>query len=267
MDVAGTVEAVGKDVTRFQAGDDVYGVCDGSFAEYATARAETLAPKPARLTFEQAAAIPTSACTALQALRDAGGIVAGQRVLIIGASGGVGLFAVQIAKAYGAEVTGVCSRGKVALVRSVGADHVIDYTEDDITTSGQHYDLVLDMGGNRTLAELRRCLTPRGTLVLVGGEGGGRLIGGAMGRSLRALALSPFIPQNLKMVLGTTKSDDLDTLTDLIDNGAITPGHRPQLSARARPLTLSGISTAAALGESSSSPSEAEPRQPDHRPR
>ena len=137
MDVAGTVEAVGQNVTRFEAGDDVYGVCDGSFADFATARVETLAPKPASLTFEQAAAIPTSACTALQALRDAGKIAAGQRVLIIGASGGVGLFAVQIAKAYGAEVTGVCSTGKVELVRSVGADHVIDYTEEDVTTSGQ----------------------------------------------------------------------------------------------------------------------------------
>jgi NADPH:quinone reductase-like Zn-dependent oxidoreductase len=223
MDVAGTVEVVGKDVTRFQAGEDVYGVCDGAFAEYATARVGTLAAKPARLSFDQAAAIPTSACTALQALRDAGGIVAGQRVLIIGASGGVGLFAVQIAKAYGAEVTGVCSSGKVELVRSVGADHVIDYTADDVTATGQTYDLVLDMGGNRTLSKLRRCLTPRGTLVLVGGEGGGRLIGGTMARSLRALAVSPFVRQKLKMVLGTTKAEDLDTLTDLIGNLAITP--------------------------------------------
>jgi NADPH:quinone reductase-like Zn-dependent oxidoreductase len=223
MDVAGTVEAVGKDVTRFQVGDDVYGVCEGSFADYATARVETLAPKPARLTFEQAAAIPTSACTALQALRDAGEITSGQRVLIIGASGGVGLFAVQIAKAYGAGVTGVCSTGKIELVRSVGADHVIDYTTDDITASGQRYDLILDTGGNRTLAELRRCLTPRGTLVLVGGEGGGRLIGGALVRSLRALALSPFVKQNLKMVLGTTTADDLRILTDLIESNAVNP--------------------------------------------
>jgi NADPH:quinone reductase-like Zn-dependent oxidoreductase len=223
MDVAGTVEAVGKDVTGFQAGDDVYGVCDGSFADYATARVETLAAKPARLTFEQAAVIPTSACTALQALRDAGGIAAEQRVLIIGASGGVGLFAVQIAKASGAEVTGVCSSGKVELVRSVGADHVIDYTEHDITTSRLRYDLILDMGGNRTLSQLRRCLTPRGTLVLVGGEGGGRLIGGALARSLRALALSPFVSQELKMVLGATKAEDLQTLTELIESSAITP--------------------------------------------
>ena len=147
-------------MTRFRPGDDVYGVCDGAFADYATARVETLAAKPASLTFEQAAALPTSGCTALQALRDTGEIAAGERVLIIGASGGVGLFAVQIAKALGAEVTGVCSTAKMDLVRSVGADHVIDYTAEEVTDSGQRYDLVLDTGGDRTLAALRRCLTP-----------------------------------------------------------------------------------------------------------
>ncbi len=223
MDFAGTVAAVGANVSRFQAGDEVYGVCDGAFAEYATARVATLAAKPANLTFGQAAAIPTSACTALQALRDAGKITAGQRVLIIGASGGVGLFAVQIAKAFGAEVTGVCSAAKVELVRSVGADHVIDYTDTDITTTGQRYDLVLDMGGDRTLSQLRRCLTARGTLVLVGGEGGGRLVGGAMVRSLRAVAVSPFAKQRLRMVLGTTTATDLQALTALIDSGKINP--------------------------------------------
>ncbi|GAA3636629.1 NAD(P)-dependent alcohol dehydrogenase [Microlunatus ginsengisoli] len=221
MDVAGTVKTVGAKVTQFHAGDEVFGACDGAFAEYATARVEKLAAKPAGLTFVQAAAIPTSGCTALQALRDTGKITAGQRVLIIGASGGVGLFAVQIAKALGAEVTGVCSGAKVDLVRSVGADHVIDYTDTDITTSGQRYDLVLDMGGDRTLSQLRRCLTPRGTLVLVGGEGGGRLIGGAMVRSLRAVALSPFVKQSLRMVLGTTRSEDLQALAALIDSGKI----------------------------------------------
>jgi NADPH:quinone reductase-like Zn-dependent oxidoreductase len=223
MDVAGVVEAVGGNVTGFRAGDEVYGTCDGAFAEYATARVATLAVKPAGLTCVQAAAIPTSACTALHALRDAGRITAGQRVLIIGASGGVGLFAVQIAKAFGAEVTGVCSGAKVELVRSVGADHVIDYTQTDITTSGHLYDLVLDMGGDRTLSQLRRCLTPDGTLVLVGGEGGGRLIGGAMVRSLRAVALSPFVKQSLRMVLATATSKDLQALTALIDSGQIRP--------------------------------------------
>ena len=223
MDVAGTVDAVGRNVTHFRAGDDVYGVCDGAFADYATARVETLAAKPASLTFEQAAALPTSGCTALQALRDTGEITAGERVLIIGASGGVGLLAVQIAKALGGEVTGVCSTAKIDLVRNAGADHVVDYTAEEVTDSGQRYDLVLDTGGDRTLAALRRCLTPRGRLVLVGGEGGGRIIGAAMVRSLRAVALSRFVKQSLRMVVGTTKAIDLQTLTDLADGGKIIP--------------------------------------------
>ena len=184
---------------------------------------ETLAVKPASLTFEEAAAVPTSGCTALQALRDTGEIAAGERVLIIGASGGVGLFAVQIAKALGAEVTGVCSTAKVGLVRSVGADHVIDYTAEEVTDSGQRYDLVLDTGGGRTLAGLRRCLAPHGRLVLVGGEGGGRIIGAAMTRSLRAVAWSPFMEESLRMVLGTTEADDLQSLTDLVESGKIRP--------------------------------------------
>src|SRR5438094_2880822 len=162
MDVAGVVEAVGKNVTRYQAGDEVFGTCDGSFAEYASAPEDMLALKPANLTFEQAAAVPTSAFTALQALRT-GGIQSGQKVLIVGASGGVGLFAVQIAKSFGAEVTGVSSTGKVDTVRSLGADHVIDYRKEDFTRSGLQYDLILDMGGNRSLSQLRRALTPRGT--------------------------------------------------------------------------------------------------------
>jgi NADPH:quinone reductase-like Zn-dependent oxidoreductase len=222
MDVAGTVQAVGKNVTRFHPGDDVFGTCDGAFAEHASARVDTLAPKPFNLTFEQAAAIPTSACTALQALR-AGGIASGQQVLIIGASGGVGIFAVQIAKALGAEVTGVCSTAKTDLVGSIGADHVIDYTQEDFTRSGQRYDLILDTGGNRSLSQLRRALTPVGTLVLVGGEGGGRWIGGAMGRSMRALMLSPFVSQQLRMIIAKATSDDLEFLTQLIEAGKVTP--------------------------------------------
>ena len=206
MDVAGTVEAVGANVTRFRAGDEVFGACDGAFAEYASARVDTLAPKPANLTFEQAAAVPTSACTALQALRDAGGIAAGQRVLIIGASGGVGLFAVQIAKAFGAEVTGVCSTAKVDLVRSVGADHVIDYTQDDFTEAGQRYDLILDMGGNRSLSQLRRAPHPPRHARARRRRRGRPMIGGAMARSLRAVALSPFVSQRLRMVLGATQA-------------------------------------------------------------
>jgi NADPH:quinone reductase-like Zn-dependent oxidoreductase len=222
LDLEGTVEAVGKNVTRFKTGDDVFGTCGGAFAEQATARVDTLAHKPANLTFEQAAAVPTSACTALQALRT-GGIASGQQVLIIGASGGVGIFAVQIAKAFGAEVTGVCSTAKADLVRSIGADHVIDYTQEDFTQSGHRYDLILDTGGNRSLSELRTALTAKGTLVLVGGEGGGRWIGGAMGRSMRALMLSPFVSQQLRMIVAKAKADDLEFLTELIEAGKVTP--------------------------------------------
>ncbi len=223
MDVAGTVEAVGQNVAQFQAGDEVFGTCDGSFAEYASTPEETLAPKPTNLTFEQAAVVPTSASTALQALRDAGGIESGQRVLIIGASGGVGLFAVQIAKSFGAEVTGVCSMPKVDLVRSVGADYVVDYAHEDFSHSEQRYDLILDMGGNRTLSQLRSVLTPRGTLVLVGGEGGGRWTGGAMGRSMRALVLSRFVSHNLRPLSSKPNKADLQYLTQLIEAGKLTP--------------------------------------------
>jgi NADPH:quinone reductase-like Zn-dependent oxidoreductase len=220
MDVAGTVEAIGENVTRFQAGDEVFGTCDGSFAEYASAREDMLAPKPANLTFEQAAAVPTSAYTALQALRT-GGIQSGHKVLLVGASGGVGLFAVQIAKSFGAEVTGVCSTAKLALVRSIGADHVIDYTKEDFTRSGRRYDLILDMGGNRSLSQLRRALTPRGTLVPVGGEGGDRWIG--IGRSLQALVVSPFVSHNLRPVSSKPNQADLQILKQLIDAGKVTP--------------------------------------------
>jgi len=221
-DVSGTVEAAGKNVTRFQAGDDVFGTCDGSFAEHTRAREDKLALKPANLTFEQAAAVPTSACTALQALRDRGGIQPGQKVLIVGASGGVGMFAVQIAKSFGAEVTGVCSTTKVDMVRSIGADHVIDYTQEDFTQSGQRYDLILDMVGNRSLSHLRRALTPRGTLVLVGGEGGDRWIG-AVGRSIRALVVSPFVSQRMRMIVATANTEDLQFLKELIEAAKVTP--------------------------------------------
>jgi NADPH:quinone reductase-like Zn-dependent oxidoreductase len=220
IDVAGTVEAVGQNVTRFQVGDEVFGTCDGAFAEYASARQDMLAVKPASLTFEQAAAVPTSAFTALQALRT-GGIKSGQKVLIVGASGGVGLFAVQIAKSFGAEVTGVCSTAKVDMVRGVGADHLIDYTQEDFTRSGRRYDLILDMGGNRSLSQLRRALTPRGTLVPVGGEGADRWIG--VGRSLQALVVSPFVSHNLRPVSAKPNQADLHILKELIDAGKVTP--------------------------------------------
>jgi NADPH:quinone reductase-like Zn-dependent oxidoreductase len=220
IDVAGIVEAVGQNVTQFQAGDAVFGTCNGAFAEYASARQDMLALKPSNLTFEQAAAVPTSAFTALQALR-AGGIRAGQKVLIVGASGGVGMFAVQIAKSFGAEVTGVCSTRKVDIVRSLGADHVIDYTRDDFTRKGPRYDLMLDMGGNRRLSQLRRALTARGTLVLVGGEGGDRWTG--MGRSLQALAVSPFVSHSLRPLSAKPNQPDLQFLKELIQAGKLTP--------------------------------------------
>jgi NADPH:quinone reductase-like Zn-dependent oxidoreductase len=220
MDVAGVVVAVGQNVTRFQAGDEIFGTCDGSFAEYASAREDMLAPKPANLTFEQAAAVPTSAFTALQALHT-GGVQGGQKVLIVGASGGVGMFAVQIAKSFGAEVTGVCSTAKVDTVLAIGADRVIDYTKEEFTRSGPRYDLILDMGGNRSLSQLRRALTPRGTLVLVGGEGGDRWIG--IGRSLQALVVSPFVSHSLRPLVSKPNKADLQFLKELIEDGRVTP--------------------------------------------
>jgi len=222
MDVAGRVEAVGKDVTQFQPGEEVFGTCDGSFAEYACAQEDKIAPKPANLTFEQAAAVPISACTALQALRDKGNVQPGQKVLIIGASGGVGTFAVQLAKAFGAEVTGVCSTTKMDLVRSLGADHVIDYTRDDFADGVQLYDLILDTAGNRSLSHLRRALSPQGTLVIVGGEGGGRWFGGT-DRQLRALMLSPFVRQKLRPLFSMERKEDLEFLKELIEAGKVTP--------------------------------------------
>jgi len=222
MDVAGRVEAVGSNVTRFQPGDAVFGWCDGSFAEYAAAPEDNLAPKPANLTFEQAAAVPTSAFAALQGLRDSGQVQAGQKVLIIGAAGAVGSFAVQLAKAFGADVTGVCSTTQVDLVRSIGADDVIDYTRDDVTDGTRHWDLILDTAGHRSLSQLRRALTPKGTLVIVGSEGRGRWLGG-FDRSLRAPLLSRFVGQRLRMLASTPRQEDLQTLRDLIEAGKLTP--------------------------------------------
>ncbi len=184
-DVAGRVEAVGENVTRSRPGEEVFGTCDGAFAEYASARSDRVARKPASLTFEQAAAIPISGYAALQAVRDQAKVRPGQQVLIIGAGGGVGTFAVQLAKAYGAEVTGVASTAKTDLVRSIGADHVIDYTREDVADGRNRYDVILDIAGNRSLSHLRRALARAGTLVIVGGEGGGRWLGG-IDRQLRA---------------------------------------------------------------------------------
>lgn len=222
MDLAGVVETVGKNVTRFQRGDKVFGIGRGSFAEYARAREEKLAPRPENLTFEQAAAVAISGLTALQGLRDHGRVQPGQEVLIIGASGGVGTFAVQIARAFGARITGVCSTAKVDMVRSIGADHVIDYTRDDFAEGPQRYDLILDIGGNTTLARLRRTLAPKGTLVIVGGEGGGRWFGG-IDRQLRATMLSPLVGQKLGTFISSENHEDLIVLKELIESGKLTP--------------------------------------------
>ncbi|MDQ2750982.1 MAG: NAD(P)-dependent alcohol dehydrogenase [Actinomycetota bacterium] len=221
LDVAGTVVAIGAEVSRFTVGDEVFGIGRGSFAEYARAREDKLVPKPANVTFEQAAVVAVSGLTALQSLRDAGRVKQGQHVLIIGASGGVGTFAVQIAKSFGAEVTGVCSTAKADLVSSIGADHVIDYTQSDFTDGPQRYDLILDIGGNTPLSRLRRVLTPRGTLVIVGGEESGRWTG--LSRQLRALALSPFVRQRLTIRVPKETHVDIGRLAELIESGQLSP--------------------------------------------
>jgi 2-desacetyl-2-hydroxyethyl bacteriochlorophyllide A dehydrogenase len=220
LDVAGTVVAAGADVTRFRPGDEVFGIARGSFAEYAAAREDKLVRQPARLSFEQAAVVAVSGLAALQGLRDAGRIQAGQSVLIIGASGGIGTYAVQLAKAFGAEVTGVCSTVKTDLVRSIGADNVIDYTREDFADGRQHYDLILDTGGNSRLSRLRRALGPQGTLVIAGGEGG-KWTG--VGRQLRALMLSLLVRQRLTTFISKHRQADLEALSRLIEAGQVTP--------------------------------------------
>jgi NADPH:quinone reductase-like Zn-dependent oxidoreductase len=222
LDLAGTVAAVGAVVTRFSVGDEVFGFGNGPFAEFAAASENKLARKPANLTFEQASVVPVSASTALQALRAAGPISPGQKVLVLGASGGVGSYAVQLAKAAGAVVTGVSSTAKLDLVRSFGADHVIDYTRQDFADGTERYDLILDVAGNPTLTRLRNALTPTGTAVITGGEEGGTWTG-SMDRQLRALALSPFISQRLTVITAKQRASDLEHLTALIEAGTLTP--------------------------------------------
>src|SRR5919106_3235152 len=221
-DMAGVVEALGKNVSRFQPGDEVFGIGKGSYAEYARAPEDKLAPKPQNLLFEQAAVVAISGLTALQGLRDHGKVEPGQEVLIIGASGGVGTYAVQLAKAFGAHVTGVCSTKKVEMVRSIGADHVIDYTQEDFAEGDQRYDVILDIGGNSSLARLRRALAPQGTLVIVGGEGGGRWLGG-LERQLWATMLSPFVSQKLGTFVNKENHKDLLVLKELVESGKVTP--------------------------------------------
>jgi NADPH:quinone reductase-like Zn-dependent oxidoreductase len=225
VDYAGQVEAVGKNVTQFKPGDEVFGGKTGAFAEYVCARADrAIALKPANITFEQAASVPIAAITALQALRDKGKVHTGQKVLINGASGGVGTFAVQIAKSFGADVTGVCSTRNLDLVRSLGADHVIDYTKEDFTKGDERYDVILDNVGTQPLSGFRHALQPKGVCVMIGGGGpnDGGLIG-PMGRPIVALLMSPFISQKMGMMMAELNKQDLTILGDLMQSGKVKP--------------------------------------------
>jgi NADPH:quinone reductase-like Zn-dependent oxidoreductase len=222
VDGAGRVEAVGANVAGLRPGDEVLGFCRGAFAEYAGAKADKVVPKPSSLTFEEAAAIPMAALTALQALVDVARVQGGQRVLINGAGGGIGTYAVQIAAALGAEVTGVCSTGKVELVRSIGAAHVIDYTTDDFTDGGSRYHVILDNVGNRPLSRLRRALTATGTLVVNGGGSPGHVVG-AVGSMAKAVIVNGFVRPRIRAVSAKANQQDLLTLTGLVKDGKLTP--------------------------------------------
>ncbi|MFC9692136.1 NAD(P)-dependent alcohol dehydrogenase [Kribbella sp. NPDC056951] len=221
MDVAGVVSSVGAGVSRFKPGDEVYGLGIGTFAEYARVLEKKLAPKPANLTFEQAAAVPVSSLTALQAVRDQAKVKRGDRVLILGASGGVGSYAVQVAATFGADVTGVCSKSKGDLVSALGAHQVLDYSSDDFTQYGP-FDVILDINGHSSLGRLREALTPKGTLVIVGGETGGRWLGG-MDRLLRAMVLTGFVGQRLRPFISSENHVDLQAMTELIETGKVVP--------------------------------------------
>ena len=226
VDFAGTVEAVGKNVTKFKPGDEVFGGRTGAFAEYVCVReARAVALKPANITFEQAASVPIAAITALQGVRDKGKVQPGQKVLINGASGGVGTFAVQIAKAAGADVTGVCSTRNLDMVRSLGADHVIDYTKEDFTKGDQRYDVILDNVANHSLSDSRRVLNPDGRYVLIGGGGAneGRWLGPGLSQAVKAMVLSNFVSQKMGMMLGELNQKDLTALADLMASGKVTP--------------------------------------------
>ncbi len=243
-DIAGTVEAVGTDVKGLRPGDEVFGWCTGAFAEYASASEDQFVPKPANLTFEQAAAVGVSATTALQILRDDGHIQPGQKVLINGASGGVGTFAVQIAKAFGAEVTGVTSTKNLDLVRSIGADHVVDYTREDFRKGGPRYDFILDNVGDRSMAETRRALTPTGTLL----SNGGGHAGGKLSRVIRATVASMFVRQQGKPTVKTQNRADLVALKQLVDAGKVTPVIDATYSLRETPTAIGRVAAGHARG-------------------
>jgi NADPH:quinone reductase-like Zn-dependent oxidoreductase len=243
-DIAGTVEAVGKDVTGLRPGDEVFGWCVGAFAEYARASEDHFIKKPANLTFEQAAAVGVSASTALQLLRDNGKVQPGQKVLINGASGGVGTFAVQIAKTFGAEVTGVTSTKNLDMVRSIGADHVIDYTRDDFTTGTERFDLILDNVGNHSMARTRRALTPNGTLI----SNGGGHADGKLGRTVRAMLVSMFVRQQASPTVKTQNHDDLVELKVLVEAGKVMPVIDRAYPLTATPEAIGRVATGHARG-------------------
>lgn len=249
VDFAGTVEAVGGSVTRFKPGDEVFGGKFGAFAEYVSVgESRAIALKPANLSFEQAASVPIAALTALQGLRDQGRIQAGQKVLINGASGGVGTFAVQIAKSFGAEVTGVCSTHNVQMVRALGADHVVDYTQEDFTRNGQHYDLILDGVGSHSLLEYRRVLAPKGIFVIVGSTSKGVWLG-PMVTPLKAILLSPFVSQKFKPFLAELNHEDLAVLAGLMQSGKVTPLIDRTYSLRDLPAAMQYLEAGHARGK------------------
>ena len=221
LDIAGQVEAVGADIRQFRPGDEVFGWCNGAFAEYACTAASSLLPKPSNLTLEQSAAVGDSALTALAAVRDQGKVQPGQRVLVNGASGGVGTFAVQMAKAFGAHVTAVCSTANLDMVRSIGADQVIDYTREDFVQPPRRYDVMLDLVGNRSLSHCRRALTPRGTYVVVGVKDMGRWLG--LARQFKLLLLSPFVRQRMRVFVVRHNREDLAVLKELVEAGKLAP--------------------------------------------
>ena len=248
MDVAGRVVAVGDAVTRFAVGDEVFGIGRGTYAEFAAAKESKLVHKPEAISFEQAAASTISGITALQALTTVGGLEPGQHVLVIGASGGVGSFAVQLAKALGATVTGVASTGKLDAVRSLGADHVIDYTRQAVDEGEHHYDLIIDTGGRNTLSRLRRALTPTGTLVIVGGEGGDRLTGG-IGRQLRAALLSPFGTQRLTFFMSSESLESIEGLAEHLANGTVTAAIHRQFTLDEVPQAIGAMEAGTLTGK------------------
>ncbi len=248
LDVAGRVVAVGADVTRFTPGDEVFGIANGSLAEFAVAKEDKLVVKPATLSFEHAAVSAVSGIAALQALTDVGGAQPGQRVLIIGASGGVGSFAVQLAKALGTLVTAVASTRNIDFVRSLGADHVVDYTTGDFTEIDEPFDLIIDIGGRNSIRRLRSVLTSTGTLVIVGGENGNRITGG-VGRQLRAMMLSRFVKQRLTTFISTEHHSFIERIAAYIESGAVTPSVRAKLPLADAPEAIDQLDTGRATGK------------------